>query len=82
MSEIFETAHQSTIGTRFSYQKQIQPNRKTNMGQKTLSYLGPQQWNKLPNDLKKHENVNTFKHKLKTHFFEALKSRNKMGYVF
>ena len=43
MSEIFETTHQSTIGTRFSYQKLIQPKIKTNLGQKTLSYLGPQQ---------------------------------------
>ena len=80
MTEIFETAHQSNIGTRSSFHRLIQPQRKTNIGQKTLSYLGPQQWNKLPNYLKKETSLNTFKHKLKDHFFDVLKSRAKMGY--
>ena len=71
----FETAHQSNIGTRFSHLKLLQPKRKTNMGQNTLSFLGPQQWNKLPNDLKRQNNLNTFKNKLKIFFWCLKKSR-------
>ena len=81
MAEIFEEAHQSNIGTRFSHLKLIQPKRKTNMGQNTLSFLGPQQWNKLPNDLKRQNTLNTFKHKLKDYFFGVLKSREDMGFL-
>ena len=69
MSEIFHIAPQSNIGTRFSYLKLTQPLRKTNMGQNTVSFLGPQQWYKLPSDIKQCKNVNTFKHKLKKYFF-------------
>ena len=81
MREVFDTAHQSNISTRFSYLKLNLPKRKTNMGQKTLSYLGPQQWNKLPNELKKCVSLNTFKHKIKTHFFENLERRKTLGLI-
>ena len=78
--EIFETAHQGGIGTRSSHSRLIQPKRKTNIGQNALSYLGPQQWNKLPLHLKHEKNLNTFKHKLKTYFFDVLKNRERMGF--
>ena len=81
MREVFDTAHQSNISTRFSYLKLNLPKRKTNMGQKTLSYLGPQQWNKLPNELKKCVSLNTFKHKIKTHFFKNLERRKTLGLI-
>ena len=49
--------------------KLSQPLRKTNHGQKGLSYVAPCIWNKLPDFLKTTENVNTFKHRVKKHFF-------------
>ena len=70
MSEIFHIATQNNIGTRFSKLKLRIPFRKSNMGQNTLSFLGPQQWNKLPNEIKICETTNVFKHRLKTYFLE------------
>ena len=70
-SEIFHIAPQNNIGTRFSKLKIRQPFMKTNMGQKTLSFIGPQQWNKLPNEIKMSENINNFKHRLKEYFFDS-----------
>ena len=65
-------ASESNIGTRSSYLKLKIPLRRTSMGQKTISFLGPQQWNKLPKEIKECRTTNTFKHKLKKHFFEIL----------
>ena len=41
LNEIFEFASQCRIDTRNSFAKLKHPFRKTNMGQKTLSYIGP-----------------------------------------
>ena len=49
-----------------------QPHRKTNKGQKGLSYLGPSLWNKLDTEHKLIANLNTFKHSLKDNFFNQL----------
>ena len=75
MSEIFNTSHQRSLNTRDSYLKIDQPMRKTNAGQNALSYRGPGEWNKLPTDLKKIENLNTFKHRLKNFYFAQLKTK-------
>ena len=64
MTEIFHTAFQGNIGTRSSFFRLQQPSRKTNVGQNTISFLSPLQWNKLPKDIKNSETINTFKHKL------------------
>ena len=40
ISEIFDTVQESERITRFSYLKLKQPFRKTNMGQKSISYTG------------------------------------------
>ena len=72
MFEIFHTAFQGNIGTRSSFLKLQQPLRKTNMGQNTISFLSPQQWNKLPKDIKNSRTINTFKHKLKNYFFDII----------
>ena len=37
-----------------------------------LSYVGPNVWNKLPNNLKTATNVNCFKHDNKKYFFKKL----------
>ena len=72
MSEIFHISSPGNINTRSSFLKLILPLRKTNMGQNTISFLGPQQWNRLPNNIKESRTINTFKHKLKNHFFDLL----------
>ena len=53
LNEVFEGACPNNLRTRNSYLKLICPFRKTNMGQNTLSFIGPAIWN------------NTFKHNLK-----------------
>ena len=55
-----------TIDTRNSFAKLKYPFRKTNTGQKTLSYIGPSLWNNLPETIKKTNNLNTFKHNVKS----------------
>ena len=69
-NELVEYAPPINIRTRSSKLKLKQPFRKTNMGQNTISFLGPQQWNELPNEIKLCKTINTFKHKLKQHFFD------------
>ena len=80
MTEIYDNAHQGNISTRQSYCKLKQPLRKSNAGQNTLSYLGPGQWNKLPNTIKEMVNINTFKHKVKQHLFSQMEIKNSLGY--
>ena len=41
------------------------PFRKTNMGQKPISFFGPSLWNNLPKLIKKTDNLNTFKYNVK-----------------
>ena len=41
--------------------------RKTNMGQKTVSYIGPSTWNTVLDSIKKVNSLNTFKHNVKNH---------------
>ena len=73
MSEIFTPVGHSQYNTRNSYLKLQQPFRKTTIGQKSLSFIGPSIWNKLPESLKKTKNVNTFKHNFKQHYFSQSK---------
>ena len=71
MSDIF-VPYETAKSTRNSMHRFKIPMRKTNMGQNSLSYLGPKLWNSLPCDLKLSKSKNTFKHKLKSNFFERL----------
>ena len=73
ISEIFDVVQQGNRNTRFSYLKIRQPFRKTNMGQKSISYTCPGEWNKLPNNLKSCQNANTFKHQIKKLFLNLLR---------
>ena len=68
--------------TRFSFQKLTLPSQKSNRGLRTITYLGPRLWNSLPRDLKASSNANTFKHKLKSKFFEELRKREKSPYIY
>ena len=69
LNEIFEFARHCRIGTRNNFYKlKKNPFRKTNMGQKTISYIGPSIWNSLPDAIKKASSLNTFKHNVKKHY--------------
>ena len=68
MNDVFKLADQNTTTTRTSLFKLSQPLRKTNHRQKSLSYVAPSIWNKLPDFLKTTDNVNTYKHRVKKHF--------------
>ena len=65
MKEVFEYASQGRISSRNNYARLKVPFRKTTMGQKSLSYIGPSVWNKLPSSMKRNIALNTFKHGLK-----------------
>ena len=67
LKEIFEFAPHCRIETRNTFAKLKIPFRKTNMGQKAISFVGPSQWNNLPELIKKTDNLNTFKHNVKSY---------------
>ena len=53
MKEVFEYASQARISSRNNYAKLRVPFHKTTMGQRSLSYIGPSVWNKLPSLMKR-----------------------------
>ena len=77
--EIFYPVNQGRATRRSKFKLEF-PFRKSNAGQKSLSYLGPKIWNSLPSELKSSNNINTFKHKIKENFSEVYKKR-KMTYM-
>ena len=68
LNKIFAFAPNCRIGTRINFSKLKNPFRKRNMGQKTITYIGPFIWNSLPDSTKKANNLNTFKHNVKKHY--------------
>ena len=54
-------------------------NCKTVQGQNSLSYIGPSVWNKLSENIKSCNNVNTFKHNVKKYFFNEIKRKHNLG---
>ena len=73
MKEVFEYASQGRISSRNNYAKLKVPFRKTTMGQKSLSYIGPSVWNKLPSLMKRNISLNKFKHDAKKHYLRKLR---------
>ena len=71
MSDIYSLIENPRTTRRSEY-KMKQPFRSTNMGQNSISYIGPKVWNKLPPNCKLEEIPNKFKHKIKDKFFENL----------
>ena len=69
MNDIFKPAGQNTTASSTSLFRLREPLRKTNHGQKGLSYVAHSFWNKLPHFLKTTHNVNTYKHRVKKYFF-------------
>ena len=73
MKEVFEYASQGRISSRNNYAKLKVPFRKTTMGQKSLSYIGPSVWKKLPSLMKRNISLNKFKHDVKKHYLRELR---------
>ena len=82
MNEVFTSADKSQIKTRASSYKLKQPNCKKVSGYRTISYLGPKLWNMLPNDIKSAESVNSFKHRIKKHYFSELVRKDEEIFVY
>ena len=64
LNEVYEDAPQCRIESRCNFPKLKISFRKTNMGQKGLSYIGPSLWNNLPKSMKKRTVLNAFKHNM------------------
>ena len=73
MEEVFEYASQGRISSRNDHAKLKDPFCKTNMGQKSLAYISPSVWNKLPSSMKRNISLNKFKHDVKKHYLQELR---------
>ena len=80
MNDVLKTASQPNITTTASLLKLNQPLRRTNHGLGNISYIAPTIWNNLPNSLKITDNLNTYKHRVKEHFFHQI--RNEVNNVY
>ena len=72
MEEVFGYASQGRISSTNNHAKLKDPFRKTTMGQKSLSYISPSVWNKLPSSMKRNS-LNKFKHDVKKHYLRELR---------
>ena len=81
-NNVFKLADQNTSATWTSLFKLSQPLRKTNHRQKSLSYVVPSIWNKLPVFLKTTDNINTQKHRVEKHFFQRMNNEENNIYSY
>ena len=77
MNYVFTPISQYGVTKEKNFQRLAVPSRKTEMGKRTLSFLGPTLWNPLPKDLKKCSNINSFKHALKSHYFDLMNASDR-----
>ena len=82
IDEIFTSADLCNIKTRSSSYKLIPPHCNKASGHNTISSLGPRLWNKLPSDIKLSNNPNSFKHKVKMHFFGVLEKETDDNFFY
>ena len=71
MSDIYEKTN-IYHNTRKSTEMLNIPTKNTNLGQQSLSYIGPKFWNTLPSKIKNSTSSNSFKHALKEEYFNQL----------
>ena len=76
MNEVFRPAENMRINMRNSFLKLNHHFRKTSTRQKSLSYIGPTIWNRIPEIIKKTRNLNTCKHKMKHCYLNDLYNPN------
>ena len=72
LSYVFKFALEDNVSLRNNFLKLTRPFQNRNTGKKALSFIGPSFWNQLPETLKKTDDVNTFKHNLKKHYFDQM----------
>jgi len=82
IKEVFEPVIDSGRNTRNSFLQLKQPSVKSNFGKSSLSFFGPQYWNKLSKEVKEGENVNSFKHRVKKHLFKRMEETETGLFVF
>ena len=82
MDEMFTSADQCKIKTRSSSYQLILPHCNRLSGHRTIASIGPKLWNKLPIYTKLSKNPNSFKHKVKMHFFEVLAEETDDSFVY
>ena len=82
MHDVFKPAAQNTTATKTYLFKLSHPFLKTNHGQIIISYMAPRICNKLPDFLKTTENVNTYKHRVKKHFFRRMNNEENNIYSY
>ena len=70
---MFDIVQQGNRSTRFFF-KIKSTLQKNKYGTKIFSYTCPGEWNKLSNSLKSCEAFKTFKHQLKKHFLDFLRT--------
>ena len=75
MIDEFKPAGQPDTTTRTYLLNLNQPLRRTNHGQNNISSIAPIIWNNLPNSLKAADNLNTYKQRVKEHFFHRIRMR-------
>ena len=80
MNDVFKPAGQPSSTARASLLKLNQPFQRTNQGQNSISYMVPIIWNNLPYSLKTTDNLNTYKHRVKEHFFHGIRNEAKNIY--
>ena len=72
LNEVFKFAFKGNISLRNNFLKLKQPFQNTNTEEKASFFIGPLIWNQIPEILKNTDNLNTFKHNLKKHFFNQM----------
>ena len=82
MNNVFSPISHSAGSINQKYQKLALPSRSTEMGKRTLSYIGPSVWNPLQKSVKTCKSVNDFKHALKSQYFKELDASNKDIYIY
>ena len=80
MNEIYQTTNQNNTVTRNSSLKLFQPLRTKALRQSF--HLGLFIWNRLPDDVKLSNNVNTFKHEVKKTFLTLLREKDQDIYIY
>ena len=72
LNEIFCSVGENGVITCSSNKKLKQPFQKIKLGVQSLSYVGPNTRNNLPNNLKSANSVNAFNHYIKKYFLKKL----------
>ena len=81
MSDIFHKCDYNHY-TRRATHRLKQPFKNTNIGQKSLSFIGPRLWNNLNSNLKLAKSANVFKHDIKNEYFKDLVNKEDDIYIY